>query len=276
MIKANRMARKKKSEEEVQNENEFLKMSLMAEFGGEFIDNSDLPAEVENRFLKEIQKFHRLQTNADVQKIYDLLGRPEYDHANDVSDKEIRKKIAEFQDALLKLQIIVTTLSKVNDREFYRFITEEVFKTEAMQMNSRNFTMNIIYEDFYPSEEASVKISCLSACNVIFNYGMAAFPYMFSEEMKNKIGLSIDIDELVEAIEKFQAQYNQMEQLDSSASHVEIAGNQAAAKAFVEYKTQTEKGKRFKKQQASLEFQLEKQNDSQWLVTQVVCDELSV
>ena len=99
-----------------------------------------------------------------------MLGRPEYDKAGDLNDKKIREKIIEFQEALLKKQIIVTTLSRVNDREFYRFITEEVFKAEAMQMHSRNFTMNIIYEDFYPSEEANVKISCLSACNMIFNY----------------------------------------------------------------------------------------------------------
>lgn len=270
------MARKKKSEEEIQNENEFLKMSLMAEFGGEFVDNTDLPAEIENRFLKEIQKFHRLQSNAPVLKIYDLLDRPEYDHVNDLSDTEVKKRILHFQEALAKKQIIVNTLSKVNDREFYRFIVEEVFKSEAMQLNSRSFTMNIIYEDFYPSEEANVKICALSACNVIFNYGMGAFPYMFAEELKNKIGLSMDIEELVEAIEKFQRQYHQMELLECSVSDVQIDEDSATASAFVEYKTQTEKGKRFQKRKTSLEFQVEKSEDNQWMITQVVCEELDV
>lgn len=270
------MARKKKSEEELQDENEFLKMSLMAEFGGEFVDSTELPAEVENLFLKQIQKFHRMQTNAPVQKIYDLLGRPEYDKAGDLSDQKIREKIIEFQGALLKKQIVVTTLSKVNDREFYRFIVEEVFKAEAMEMHSRNFTMNIIYEDYYPSEEANVKIAVFSACNVIFTHGMAAFPYMFAEDLKNKIGLSMEIEELVEAIEKFQSEYNQMELVDSSANNVKINGDFASATAFVEYRAQTERGKRFKKQGTYLEFQLAKSEDSQWLITQVIADELDV
>ncbi len=270
------MARKKKTEEDVQNENEFLKMSLMAEFGGEFMDGSELPAEVENRFLKEIQKFHRLQSNAPVAKIYDLLGRPEYDHANDLSDAAIKKQVHFLQDALAKQQIIVLSLSKVNDREFYRFIVEEVFKIEAMVFHSSNFTMNIIYEDYYPSEEASAKISCLGACNVIFNYGMSAFPYMFSEDMKNRLGLSMDIDDLVEAIDKFQAAFNQMELLDSGVNTISIHENTAEANVWVEYKAQTEKGKRFKKQNTTLDFRLEKMNDNQWLVTQVVCAELNV
>lgn len=270
------MARKKKTEEDVQNENEFLKMSLMAEFGGEFMDGSELPAEVENRFLKEIQKFHRLQSKAPVAKIYDLLGRPEYDHANDLSDTAIKKQIHILQDALAKKQIIVVTLSKVNDREFYRFIIEEVFKIEAMVFQSSNFTMNIIYEDYYPSEEASAKISCLGACNVIFNYGMSAFPYMFSEEMKNNLGLSIDIEDLVEAIEKFQAQFNQMELLDSGVMNINIHENIAKATVWVEYKTQTEKGKRFKKQNTTVDLRLEKMSDNQWLVTQVFCEELDL
>jgi hypothetical protein len=39
-----------KSAEEIQNENEFLKMSLMAEFGGEFFGDSQIPSDIENAF----------------------------------------------------------------------------------------------------------------------------------------------------------------------------------------------------------------------------------
>lgn len=268
------MARKKKSEEEIQNENEFLKMSLMAEFGGEFIDNNNLPAEIENRFLKEIQKFHRLQINTLPVIIYDLLGCPEYDRPNDLSDEELEKQILFFQTALAKKQIAVITLSKVGNREFYRFIVEDVFKMETMEFKSKNFSMNIIYEDLYPSEEANVKISVLGACNTIFNSGMAVFPYMFSEEMKSKIGLTIELQDWVGTISDFQGQFNQITLTDSRANDVIIHENTASATAWVQYKTQTEKGKRFRKEESSLEFSLEKRDNGQWFVTQVVCAEL--
>lgn len=270
------MARKKKSEEEIQNENEFLKMSLMAEFGGEFIDNNNLPAEIENRFLKEIQKFHRLQINTLPVIIYDLLGRPEYDHPNDLSDEEIEKRVLSFQMALAQKQIAVVTLSKVGNREFYRFIVEDVFKMETMEFKSKNFSMNIIYEDLYPSEEANVKISVLGACNTIFNSGMAAFPYVFAEDMKSKIGLTIELEELVDAISDFQEQFNQVTLTNSGTNDVVIYENTASAIAWVQYKTQTEKGKRFKKEESTLEFLLQKGDNGQWFVTQVVCAELRI
>jgi hypothetical protein len=60
------MAKKKKekNEDELKDENDFLKMSLMAEYGGDFIGGSDLPPDVENLFLKQIKDFHKKQSKA--------------------------------------------------------------------------------------------------------------------------------------------------------------------------------------------------------------------
>src|ERR1700741_2856371 len=84
--------RKKKSEEELGTENELLKLKMMAEFGGDFMGGEDLPADVENQFLKQVMSFHKMHEQSKVTTVYKFIGEPEYNHVNDLSDKEVEKE----------------------------------------------------------------------------------------------------------------------------------------------------------------------------------------
>ena len=71
------MAKKrKKTEEDIKIENELLKLKMMAEFGGDFHAENEMPPEVENVFLKHIQKFHQQQVVAKSVSIWEFIGKP--------------------------------------------------------------------------------------------------------------------------------------------------------------------------------------------------------
>ena len=90
----------KKSESDINDENEFLKLKMMAEFGGNFMGSENLPADVENMFLKQIMSFHKRQNDAKLVPIYKYIGEPEYNHVNDLSEKEVTRDLKKIMRLL--------------------------------------------------------------------------------------------------------------------------------------------------------------------------------
>src|SRR6185295_10150780 len=66
-------------EENLRVENEFLKMKIMLEHGGQFGEleedgNTDLPPEIENQFLNNVLAFEKQFSEHKVVKVYDKIG----------------------------------------------------------------------------------------------------------------------------------------------------------------------------------------------------------
>jgi hypothetical protein len=70
-------------EENLRTENEFLKLKLMLEHGGQFGEmeedsNTELPPEIENQFLNNVLAFEKQFSEHKVIKVYDKIGRPQH------------------------------------------------------------------------------------------------------------------------------------------------------------------------------------------------------
>jgi hypothetical protein len=107
------------------------------------------------------------------------------------SDKEVPKELKKLLRILAKKGIIVDTLSGVSDREMYRFVTEEIFKQEIQNIRMPNWTIHLIYEEFHPSDEFDIKNQAGHALAFIFDKAFITADFVFTEEMKSDIGLSI-------------------------------------------------------------------------------------
>ena len=60
-------------EERLHIENELLKLKMQAELGAHFHQENDMPAEVENMFLKNILAFHQAADHKKTIKIFDKI-----------------------------------------------------------------------------------------------------------------------------------------------------------------------------------------------------------
>src|SRR5262245_17493057 len=81
-------------EEQLKAENEFLKMKLMLEHGGQFGVNehndTPLPPEIENQFLNNILAFEKQFQERKTIKVFDKLGRPDhFKPEKEISDDDI-------------------------------------------------------------------------------------------------------------------------------------------------------------------------------------------
>jgi hypothetical protein len=274
------MAKKKKekNEDELKDENDFLKMSLMAEYGGDFIGGSDLPPDVENLFLKQIKDFHKKQSKALPKKIYEIIGEPEYDHTADLSDKEIKIKLKKLLKKLSEKGIMVSSIMQVPEREMYRFITEDVFKTVIQYAKGTNMFLNIFYEEYFPSDEAEVKVIAQDFILFAFDLSTVFIDHdLFALQIKNSYNISIEKEDLILQIERFKRQYKALQILDINFNFIEVnkEGFNAKAIATIHYKSRKSDRGRFTNAETEVEVEMEMDKEKElWQIARVRSSEL--
>ena len=142
-------------EENLQNENEFLKMKLMLEQGAQFSNmqtDGKLPTEIENQFLKNIIEFEKQFEEHKTIKVFDRIERPaHFKPVNEIPDDEIDNAWDELDEYLHKYGIELSVCSpNISKRELYRFTTEELFNHEMDDMNVPGMMSCFTYDEFYP------------------------------------------------------------------------------------------------------------------------------
>ena len=146
------------SDEEKNLENEFLKIKLKLQHGGEYhaMDNDPgLPVETENQFLNNIMEFEKQYAERKEIKIFDRIERPgNFKPVNEIPADEIEDAWDVLDGYLRKYGIQLSACSpNVSVRELYRFTTEELFEHEIDDMNIPGMMTCFIYDEFYPDHK---------------------------------------------------------------------------------------------------------------------------
>ena len=268
--------RKKKSTEELGTENELMKLKMMAEFGGNFVGSDDIPPDVENQFLKQIINFHKKHESSGLTTVYKYIGEPEYNHVNDMGDKEITKELRRLTKLMDKNGVSLSVLAETPKRDIYRFITEELFKHEIENVKVKGWVNQFVYEEFHPNPHYDVKNAVFYCLQYIFNKGTALFEEHYSEEMKDSLGLSLELEDFKEKVESFWSNFNnvKLDQYDVVKVEIDQEAGTAHVVCNISYKTQTAKGKKFKPEETTAEFYLNriKFMDSLWEINLVICE----
>lgn len=141
-------------EENLKAENDFLKMKIMLERGGHFSDTgeSEIPAQVENEFLKGVIEFEGQFERQKMIKIFDKIGRPgQFKPVSEIADQKIKEAWSELSDYLAKYNINLDVCSpNISPRELYRFTTEELFEHEMEDISIPGMIQVFIYDEFHP------------------------------------------------------------------------------------------------------------------------------
>lgn len=141
-------------------ENEALKKQLTEEHGANFANTSNtshLPPDIENQFLSNIMAFEKAMKSASEIKLYDFLGQPKFVHPDDLTDAELSNELKRVTQLMASKQVVLDTICKVDDRELYRFITQELFQNEINEIQIPGMTTNYIYEEFHPNHPYDIQ-----------------------------------------------------------------------------------------------------------------------
>jgi hypothetical protein len=146
-------------EEKLKAENDFLKMKIMLEHGGDFGApenlNAELSPEMENAFLNNIIEFEKQFQQRKTTTVYKKIGEPKhFKPVNKIPDDEIEDEWNKLSDYMQQYGVDLFACSpKVTAKELYRFTTEELFKYEMDDMNIPGMMSGFIYDEFYPDYE---------------------------------------------------------------------------------------------------------------------------
>lgn len=146
--------------DQLRAENEEKKKKLEEEFGtGHWSqpEDSELPPEIDGMFLDHIMEFEKGWKDAKMIFIYDLLKKPDYRGVNELNDTEVTEELNRLMENLNYHQISLETLCDVDDRELYRFITEELFGEEKEDVNIPGMMSCYTYEDFHPNHSYDIE-----------------------------------------------------------------------------------------------------------------------
>jgi hypothetical protein len=141
-------------EERLQAENDFLKMKLMLERDAYFdmCSQGDVPARIENEFLKNVIEFEKQFEERRTTSIFDKIGRPDqFKPVTEIPDEQIDISWKRLDEFLNNHGIDLDVCSpNISNRELYRFTIEELFPYEVDDINIPGMIQGFIYDEFHP------------------------------------------------------------------------------------------------------------------------------
>ena len=149
--------------EDIHFENELKRLKLQMETGMNFSKvDSSLPPEIEGQFLDYISNFERAYQNAVQTTVEAFLGNPTWRPVAEISDDEIADALDAALEILNDKNIRLNVLYDVEDREVYRFITEELMAVEIDDMHVPGMYSYFIYEEFHPNDREDARMQAES------------------------------------------------------------------------------------------------------------------
>ncbi len=145
-------------DEELQAENDLLKIKLSVEHGMKEIgDSGNLSPEVENQWLKQVYAFEQQYKDAKPIKLYDYLGRPEFLKWDALVPEEISKELERIRSIMAANNVEVDCICAYDDTVIYKFITEELFLHEMDDMRLPGMVCHYTYEEFHPNHDYDLR-----------------------------------------------------------------------------------------------------------------------
>lgn len=172
--------------EKLRVENELKKMKLILEHGAIISDQQGekpIHPEIENQFLNSIQAFEDNFENAQLIKVYDFIERPDFIPVDAIADQQISTELKSVMNILNENGISLDTICEVEEREIYRFVTEELFNYEMDNVRIPGMVNCFIYEDFHPNVEYDIKNAAEEGVASFLNKDAAYYEHLFTMEV---------------------------------------------------------------------------------------------
>lgn len=143
-------------EEELRMNNQLLRAKIELITGRSMPDctgGPDIPPRIENHFLTNILKMEEARARSRQITIAEYLNHPKFRPEQELSDGELTAELEKVEELLSANQIMCDTICEVDERVFYKFITEELMKEMILNVRVPGMTTVFTYEDFHPNHE---------------------------------------------------------------------------------------------------------------------------
>lgn len=194
------------------------KKELTEKFGAHFGGNGEeLPPEIEGAWLNYVEEFEKQHANAQRTTVWEYMGKPSYKTLDKIKAEEVSPGLHRLFELLQKHNIALDVLCEVEDRELYRFVTEELFQHEMDDIGIPGMTCHFIYEEFHPNAgydiEQSIDYFFRMTMGKMENIGGDGYDILYVDEknFKGVNGDKIEENKVVEDINNFLDSFDSFE-----------------------------------------------------------------
>ena len=224
--------------EKMKEENDFLKMKMMLEHGAvlESGSSEELPAEIENQFLKNVMEFEKQWAEQKEITVFEKIGNPvQFRPINEIAEGDVDKAWNELSDYMYEYGIELSACSpNVTKRELYRFTVEELFQKEITDIKVPGMMSCFIYDEYYPDHIYDNTRHAVDDCiEIIFQKDPMDFTPWFAREnitLNEKTGLT-QVG-LKEAINRFKDIFDDIVLTQARSNDCRIENTQCTVTGF--------------------------------------------
>ncbi len=108
----------------------------------------ELDEEDDDEFINKVEEFKKGHTKVKMISVYKKIGKPKFTELKKLDPKILKDELRRLIVALDNYNIIVHSHGEYDDKEKYRFITEEIFKEFVEDEKKKQITF--VYEDYHP------------------------------------------------------------------------------------------------------------------------------
>ncbi len=161
-----------KQEPNIHFELELKKLKLQAEHGMRIIGKigeGEVPPEALLAMLDHVESCEKAYREAPQTTVGEFLGNPVWRLSPEIPEDEIGAVLKEVYAEIEEKGVTVNVLHETEERDIYRFITEELIhlKMDALHLPD---TMTIFtYERFHPNAKADIRSCCKDFISFFFD-----------------------------------------------------------------------------------------------------------
>jgi len=216
-------------DERLDAENQFLKLKLMAEYGGQFYSvdsDTNIPNEIENQFLNNVIEFEKQFSAGRTITVFEKIGSPgHFKSVSEIPDDEMDQAWEDLSEHMCRHGVDLSACSpRVTAGELYRFATEELFKHETDDISIPGMVTGFIYDEFYPDVEYDNTRTAIHEClQRVFCKLPIEWMHYFSKEVRFNDNFPITREALKEKINRFKETWDEIELEEVNASSAKLS-----------------------------------------------------
>lgn len=250
--------------------NEKKKEDLRRRYGMQLEGHTeDLSPQDESEWLDYITEFERQFENAAEITVRERIGNPAIRPLFDISDAELETELDRLLELLYENNIVVDFINEVDDREAYRFISEELLNELMDDIRIPEMYSHFTYEDFHPNDEEDVKQWAEEFLRAFFEYDDEMLTLALAKEgLKDMQGRPVSLEEFKSILDEFHTKYIAIMAFSVQAEQATVEGDNAQVSVATVWQALKNDAKTVVRETGSSKIYLKRSPYSGWDVIQ--------
>ena len=247
--------------------NEKKKEDLRKWYDMQFEGHSeDLSPQAESEWLDYITEFERQFENATEISVRERIGNPDIKPLSDIPDTELENELDQLLELLYANNIVVDFIDeKIDDREAYRFITEELLDETMDDIRIPDMYSHFIYEEFHPNDVEDAKQWADEFLHAFFEHDDEELTLALGkDELEDVQGHLISLEEFKTMVDEFHTKYIAIMAFSVQAEQAKVDGDYAQVDVTTVWQALKNDGKTVVRKTGTSEIFLKRSSYSGW------------